>query len=269
MNKKYVPFCVGEYKNGDVSCDGDEDGDEFAKKPCSWRNRCGAFREYVKRTDNGYQRHITLVPDSELHHAFRAMPIGGRKIFIDFCDSLAIKYNVAEGKIIHQTSVKKNVPLKKARRAAVKRSRAKAHARKITLDALFEHFKLHFIENLVEYKFTPPKGIIKPGRLYLIDKKKSSKYVSIYCKEPGTLGQPVVLIRFKPRTMTFDIELPMDVLDYDGVGIDVMKKIHPAHVDDGRFKTICTGMDKECVALVAQLVAKMIKRGKINLPSPG
>jgi len=277
MPKKYVPYCVGEYDPDEPTCNGKPKAKTaYHRKPCSWRNRCAAFQEYMRVSGDAYEDHIELISDEKTpgDGSYTGLPKRGRSAFIAWCDVLAGKYNIVNGvktqKIkIQKIKKKKKAPLKRARRASVRRAREKARARNAVLNVLFEHFKIHFIENLVEYRFTPPRGVVRPGRFYVVDRRRTSKYVSVYCKVPGVLGVPVALIRFKPRTMTFDIELPIGTLDFDGVGREIMKRIHPRPIEDGRFKSVCIGMDKEGVALVAQTIAKMVKRGKIELPLPG
>ena len=274
MGRKYVPFCVSEYQSGDVTCDGNPKAKtDYAKKPCSWRNRCSAFREHLKNSKDEFEKYIELVPDDKVmdgEGSYHGRPRRGRAAFVVWCNALVEKYGVENGVITKKVvAKKKKAPMKKARKASTRRVREKARARKKQLDKLFEHFKVHFIESLEVYRFTPPRGVVRPGRLYVIDRRKTSKYVSVYCKAPGVLGIPVALIRFKPRTMTFDIELPVGIEDFVGIGTDTMKKIHPRPIEDGRFKTTCIGMDKERAAIVAQTIAKMIKRGKIELPPPG
>lgn len=272
MPKKYVPFCVGEYDPNEPTCNGKPKAKTaFQRKACAWRNRCAAFQIFLKGSDSSYEDHIELIPDEKTpgDGSYIGLPKRGRAAFIAWCDVLAGKYNIVNGVAVEEIKKKKKAPLKKARRASVRRAREKARARNSVLNTLLEHFKIHFIENLETYRFTPPRGVVRPGRFYVVDRRKTSKYVSVYCKMPGVLGVPVALIRFKPRTMTFDIELSVGLEDFIGVGAEIMKKIHPRPIKDGRFKSMCIGMDKEGVALVAQIIAKMVKRGKIELPPPG
>lgn len=271
MPKKCVPYCVGEYDPEEPTCNGKPKAkNAYRRKPCTWRNRCAAFQEYMNASGSSYEDHIDLIPDETPGDGdYIGLPKRGRPAFIAWCDVLAGKYNIVNGVVVQKVEKKKKAPLKRARRASVRRVREKARARKLVLDTLFEHFKIHFIENLETYRFTPPRGVVRPGRFYVVDRRRTSKYISVYCKVPGVLGTPVALIRFKPRTMTFDIELPIGTLDFDGIGAEIMKKIHPRPIEDGRFKSVCIGMDKEGVALVAQTIAKMVKRGKIELPPPG
>jgi hypothetical protein len=269
--KMCVPFCVGEYEKGDVNCDGSPSGTDLQMRCCSWRDRCVAFRKHIRETGETYEQHIELVLDEKSPGGgeYSGYPLRGRKAFMDWCDSLVKKYNIEEGTEKQTISPHKRIPLKRARRVAIRRFRAKARARKNVLDSIFEHFKTHFIENLEIYKFTPPRGVVKPGRFYVIDRRKTSKYISIYFKQPGVLGIPIVLLRLKPRTMTYDIELPASVSDFTSICKDTLKIIRPRPVDNGRFKSICVGMGMEGAAIVAQTIAKLIKRGKIKLPPSG
>jgi hypothetical protein len=82
------------------------------------------------------------------------------------------------------------------------------------------------------------------------------------------LGVPIALVRYKPRTMSLDVELPFKVEDYDCFGIDILKKIHPIMIKSGRLHSLCSKLDKESLAILAQCIAKMIKKGKIRLPPP-
>ncbi len=268
MSDKYVPVCVGEFEPGDFTCEGNpKSKEDYARKPCVWNKRCMSFKKYLLENNDEFDKYVTIIESNKRNlngdKIYRGLPKKGYDNFVNWCDELIKKYSF-DVEINDKVSKRKR-PLKKARKASIKRARQKAKARKNYLDKLFEHFKIHFIENLEKYRFTPPRGVIRPGRFYVIDRRKVSKYLSIYFKKPGVLGIPIALIKLKPRTLTFDIELPFGVEDYSGVGVEIMKKIHPRKIDDGRFKSICVGMDKERVAILAQTIARMIKKGKIEL----
>jgi hypothetical protein len=230
-----------------------------------WRDRCSAFKEYLRDHKKVIEDYITFVPVTGKDD-YVAFPRGGKANFIKRCDKYIQSYKIVKG--IRKKRRKRKKYIKKDRRSAVKKYRENARVRKNILDALFEHFKTHLIENLENYYFTPPRGVIKPGRMYVIDNRKPSKYVSIYCKTTGMLGVPIALVRYKPRTMSLDVELPFKVEDYDCFGIDVLKKIHPIMIKSGRLHSLCSKLDKESLAILAQCIAKMIKKGKIRLPPP-
>jgi hypothetical protein len=261
-----VPGCIGRYKPSDLICNGDPDGaDDFQKRCCLWRDRCSAFKEYLRDHKKVIEDYITFVPVTGKDD-YVAFPRGGKANFIKRCDKYIQSYKIVKG--IRKKRRKRKKYIKKDRRSAVKKYRENARVRKNILDALFEHFKTHLIENLENYYFTPPRGVIKPGRMYVIDNRKPSKYVSIYCKTTGMLGVPIALVRYKPRTMSLDVELPFKVEDYDCFGIDILKKIHPIMIKSGRLHSLCSKLDKESLAILAQCIAKMIKKGKIRLPPP-
>jgi hypothetical protein len=261
-----LPNCIGHYKPSDLVCNGDPDGqDEFQKRFCLWRDRCSAFKEYLRDHKKPVENYVTFVPVVG-QDDFVVIPKGGKSNFISRCDRYIQLYKIVNG--IRKKHKKRKKYVKRDRRSAVKKYRENAKLRRSILDALFEHFKTHLIESMENYHFTPPRGVIRPGRFYVIDNRKPSKYLSIYCKTTGMLGVPIALVRYKPRTVSLDIELPFRVEDYDCFGNETMKKIHPIPIKSGKFNSLCAKMDKETSAILAQCIAKMIKKGKIKLPPP-
>ena len=259
-----IPVCAGEYERCEV-CDGNPKGIEADDiDPCAWRNRCVAFQAFLK--DRKKQ------PSDYLHEFGEqyANAINGAPRFKRLCDAQIEKYGVVDGKVTKSGKPErlKNKPTRKARAMSVKTSKALAKKRRARLEALYQHFKMHLIENLVGYKFVPPKGIVVPGMLYAIDRKNTSGYIAVYCKEPGVIGVPVAQLILRPKTGTFDVALPIEYVGFSGIGQAIMRKIHPEPIIEGRFLSICRGMDEEGVALVAQTIARLIKAGKIELPKP-
>lgn len=263
---KIVPNCIGSYESGSVICNGNPQGNTtYDRRACLWRDKCSAFKEYLHDRKKSFEDFVDLIPmEGEDHHI--SIPKIGRDKFIIWCERLVIRYRIIKG--IRKRLRKKKKYYKKGRRAAAKKYVENTKKKRIILDAMFEHFKTHLIENLETYRFTPPRGVVRPGRFYIIDKRNISKYVSVYYKTPGKLGIPIVHIHYRPRTVTLDIELLAKVKDFDGIGNEIMRKIHPKSIRRGRYNSICSGMDKEGAALVAQSIARMIKKGKIELPPP-
>lgn len=270
-SRKYVPYCTGEYDSDCEVCNGILDSKNVKDRaPCSWRDKCSAFRKYLFDTNSDYGAYVKIkvIFDGDGNEKYVGEPLDGREAFVDFCKGLVSEYNISKG--IAQSSVdlvlKKRKPLKKARKNAIKRAKEKARFRASKLDYMLEHFKTHFIENLESYKFVSPRGIVRPGMLYFVDRRKTSKYISIYHKAPGVIGTPVALIKYKPRTVTFDVELPVAMCDFLIIGKSTLNKIKPRSISNGKFTTICVGLDKEKTAIVAQVIAQLIKKGKIKLP---
>lgn len=270
--KKKIPYCIGDYEQSSTVCNGVDVSNittqSVGTMPCSWRDRCAAFKCHIAKNELDMESFITYVPNES---SYDAIPVKGYAPFVASCESWIIRHGIVDGVVAAaKVPVDKNkrLALRKAQRVAIKKSKEKAKINKQTLNSLLEHFKQHLIESLEVYRFTLRKEILRPGRFYIVDRRKTSKYISIYCKEPNVFGAPICLIRFKPRTLTFDIELPIGISDFVGIGAKILKKIHPVAVDDGKFKTICIGMDTEGVALVAQVIARQIKSGVIPLPPP-
>jgi hypothetical protein len=258
-----IPVCAGEYESCDV-CDGDDNGvGREETMPCAWRDRCVAFQAFIKDRNRVVEDYLTDFGEQY------ASAIAGDSRFVALCDAQIKKYGVIDGAINKAPGKPKHLRKKvsrKARTASAKAAKATAKKRRRELESLFQHFKMHLIENLDGRKFVPPKGIIVPGMLYSIDRSDTSGYIAIYCKKSGVKGVPVAQLMLRPKTVSYDIELPVEYTGYLGVGKATMRKIKPEHIENGRFKSVCKNMDKEGVALVAQTIAHLIRIDRIKLP---
>lgn len=257
-----IPQCAGEHDKIDVICNGDPKGKtQDDKAPCGWRDSCVAFKAFLVGRGKTPEDYLDIDGDSVVAKK-------GNRRFAKMCAAQIREYGVENGEM-----TKKPVPPKRRRRKPTKRARLKsakavkalAVRRRKDLAVIFQHFKAHLIENLDGVKFVPPKGVVLSGHLYSIDRAETSGYIAIYCKQPGVMGAPIAQLNLRPRSVTYDIELPVDFTSYGGIGKRVMDKIRPHPIDDGRFRSICKGMDMEGAALVAQTIARMIGDGRIQL----
>jgi len=257
-----IPPCAGEYSKVDSACNGEVNGKtDDDCSPCGWRDNCVALAAFVQDRDKSPEDYLDT--DGE-----EVVAKNGTEHFLKMCAAQVRRYGVENGEITKRPvkpKRKRPAPTARARRKSAKAVKKLAVERRIGLAALFQHFKTHLIENLDGLKFTPPKGIVVPGKLYAIDRAETSGYIAIYCKKPGILGVPIAQLNLRPQSVTYDIELPVEYVSFEGIGKRTMGKINPQPISNGRFKCICKGMDAEGVALVAQAIARLIKNGRIVL----
>lgn len=254
---KVIPQCAGEYEFGDLTCNGDSSScDELDKAPCAWRDRCVAFQAFLE------DRGKTI--DDYLDSSGR--PKKSANHFRKMCAAQVTRYGVVNGLVTIKQTKPKRKPSKKAMVRSAKALSRLVKQRQSKLHDMFQHFKAHLIENLDGIKFAPPKSAVVPGMLYTVDRAKKSNYIAIYYKKMGKIGIPLAQLNLKALTVTFDIELPVSHVSFEGIGQSVMKKIHPEPISNGRFKSVCKGMDTEGTALVAQTIARLIKNETIKLP---
>jgi hypothetical protein len=276
------PYCTGEYEAGDTNCDGDPEGKtDFQRNACAYRDGCVAFQAHLAETKLKADDFIEAVPDEDDRTGQRVLgrPKRGTKTFLKLLEKQIKRFGVVDGEVTRDPNApkkpkrapendgRKNLrPSKEAQELARKAITQRAIERREDLKRLFDWFKTHMVENLEVYRFTAPGEIVKPGRFYIVDRMKTSNYVSVYCKKPYGKDAPVAVIKFKTRSMTFDIEIPVEVTGYIGVGKVTMDKLKPQPIDDGKFRSVMPHLDKEGVALAAQTIAHLVKRGKIDLP---
>jgi len=278
--KRDVPFCTGEYEAGDGACDGNPEADtEFQRNHCKYRDNCVAFQAYLAETKLKADDFIEAQPHPTHPEGVLGIPIKGVRHFERLCAKQVKRYGVVEGRITRDPTRPKKPkkapendgrkalrPSKEAQELARKAITQRAIERREILKRMFDHFKTVMVENLEVYRFTSPGEAVKPGRFYIVDRMRTSNYVSVYCKMTKGRDAPVAVIKFKTRSMTFDIEIPVEHTSYIGVGKVTMDKIKPQPIDDGKFRSVMMNLDKEGVALAAQTIAHLVKRGKIDLP---
>lgn len=275
MAKVVMPHCVGDYDVGDAVCDGDpNDKDD---KPCTWRDRCAGFQAHLTATGSNSEDFVGQESDTNQEGEERhwAEPHGSHPKFLKLVDKQVERYGVKDGKVTKDPSQKapkedgrKNLrPTKKAKEAARKALTARKMDRRNQLQELFKFFSEQVGEALPEHRFASNREAVAPGRLHLVDRLVKSGYISIYCKTPKGRDAPLALAKFKPRNLTLDVELPVFTVEINGtIGAKTLKKLEPKDINDGLFKCVMVGLDREGCVLAAEAIGRLVSQGKIELP---
>lgn len=277
MSKKQLllPHCVGNYELGDLTCDGDPDAKNSEDRgPCGWRNRCSGLVCYMQETGKSVGAFVKYVVMDDVEHA---TPIGQRAKFETLCDEQIKRYGIREGRFSKDPvgdpppkvdGRKKLRPTKRAIKAASKALTRRAQQRRGELWKLVEHFQTCLAQDLVRnkspYQFSPPRHVVSHGRLYLVDRVESSAYVSLYVKNQAGRDVPLALLKFKTSNLTIDVELPVEA---GSLSKSTRKELGVMPLSDGRFKSISKGLGKYGLSLVSELIANLVKSGKVKLPT--
>ena len=260
MMRSELPPCVSRYATGNKTCNGNEKGKtEFEQAPCAWRDRCGAFKTYLKETGEAFEEHVELKKVGKGKKAkYVAVAIGGRSAFLKFCKRASRRFGIVDGLPTKGTEELRK-PKRKRKMKAVRLKRAK-------LQALFDHFLEHLCEALPEAELSSPMSAAAPGELYVLDRTDASRYISVYYCRAGRRDIPIARGHFKPRTLSLDLELPMTA----GKLKRVMSKrnatkLNPKPVLSGAFRCEVRGVGKIGLALIAEAIGRLVKKGLFEL----
>jgi hypothetical protein len=159
---------------------------------------------------------------------------------------------------------KLNHPSRKAKAASKRKLRQMAKDKRAEMRVSFAQFVKIIAEGLPGYRWAGARDVIAPGRLFVVDRLKPSRYMSVYCKALTGRDVPLALFRSKPQRMLVEVELPIKPEEYSKA---VQKKLESVPVDDGgRFKSKMKGLDKEGIAIAADALLRVIEQGLIRLP---
>jgi len=283
---KYMPPCVGQYERGDETCDGEpEHEDPDQSEPCLWRNHCAAFQIYLreskKTTDDLVEIQLCEVDGVEDHYAIAKQDATE---FMKELDKVIRRWGIRGG--LSKRDPSKVTPRKHMIRSAKGRRKNKRLPRDCSQSAatealvalsirnrldcykIFEHFRAALLEQ-IPYKYPKGSQALLPGRLYTSDRRKKSKYMSIYVRTSSGRDQPLALVLFKPRTGLVDVLTPLRATEWKGVSQAELKQLHLAPHVDGFFTSRASDHDKDGARFVAQVYGRMIREGRLNwLPPP-
>lgn len=267
--------CVGDYDEGDVTCDGDG-GEEL---PCGWRDRCAAFHRHLQVTGEDIEKYVKSGAEVvEGEQRFYAVPVDGEDVFTAFCDKLLkaeAKLNKkkkrskkAKRRDIEQHDKRRDGPVDAAKKAAKKALKRRAHKRRGELMVMFDAFKTQLMEHIDGWEFATAGQVVAPGYLFVVDRLDSSGYLSVYCKAATGWNAPLIMLRFRSASLTFDARLPVDVpVLKKRMSKSTYKKLAPTSVVDGRFKSEALRIGKVELGLLAEAIAQLVDGGTIVLPA--
>lgn len=166
------PVCLGTYEPAEAECNGSE-GDPL---PCTWRDRCGAFKTYLRRSKQG----ITKWLDLEGWEIRR------------WCDQWIEAYEIENG-------LPKNEPAPTA-----------TPDLRDAFDRLVEYLTTN--AHQMGRQFARDR-LALPGELYLVDRMSQARYKALYVRAHRGYDRPVVRLRLKPRAGVVEIRLPLEATE--------------------------------------------------------
>lgn len=292
--KEEAPLCVSEYESGELICDGDpEAGDSNERAPCGWRDRCVGLQCHLAESGKDVSAIVEYKTKMETRERYDevtdetteykeeteyAVPFGLWSKFEELCDKHIARYGVKEGKITKdpvgdpipkakQPDRRKLLrPSKRTQRAASRALSKRAKKRRDALMGLFHHFARQLDRGTrgTGYRFVKPKQALGNGMFYVANRLEKSGYVSVYCKNPRGKDFVVILAKFKPRDLTLDVMMPIHMDEFSKASRKELKLKHVQGV--GLFQTIATGLQRQGVSLVAEIIAGLVVSGKMDLP---
>lgn len=166
------PPCLGLFEPLDAECNGSEADPLF----CTWRDRCGALKTYLKRSKQGVGRWLEL-EGWEIRR---------------WCDQWIEAYEIENGLPKNEKPPTAVADLREA------------------FDRLVEYLKTN--AHQVGRQFAEDR-LALPGDLYLVDHMDKARYVAIYARAHQGHDRPVVRIRFKPRAGSVELRLPVEAAE--------------------------------------------------------
>jgi len=176
------PPCLGLFEPTDGECS----GSEADPLPCTWRDRCGAFKTYLRRSKQ---------------RAARWLELEGWEIR-RWCDQWIEAYEIENGLPKNETPPTLAGDLRQAFEQVVDYLSSNTHqiGRQFARDRL-----------------------ALPGELYLVDRMAQARYVAIYARAHQGHDRPVVRLRYKPRAGVVELRLPVEATEAArALGVDAV-----------------------------------------------
>lgn len=272
-----LSHCIGEYEKGDSTCDGEKGGE----LPCGWKDRCAAFLRHLTKTGQQASQYVKYgAEEGDEEMRYYAEPKTSVQEFAKLCDELIAKEKKKKT-TAKKTKLKKRKtrsdkagydkrrdgPSAGAKRAAKVALQRRAKERRQALYELFGWFKDWLLRELDGPEFAAAGMPVSRGYLYISDRTTTSNYLSVYCRSMSGWDVPLVMLSFRTSQLLFCAQLPVtpDVLA-TAMSKKDFKKLKPESVSDGRFKSRIENVGKAELALLAEVIAKLVEGGKIALP---
>lgn len=165
------PACLGRYEPTEAECNGSEADPD----PCTWRDRCGALKTYLKRSKQGIGRWLDL-EGWEIRR---------------WCDQWIEAYEIEGG------LPKGENPTATTKAAADLRG---------AFDRLVDYLTTN--THQIGRQFASQR-LALPGELYLVDRMTQARYKAVYARSAHGHDRPLVRLRLKPKVGVVELRLPI------------------------------------------------------------
>lgn len=254
-----VPFshCLGRYDQASTACRDEKMGD------CYWVEKCHAYTRWLKKRKLTPENDIKVVEESR--GVYVAVALKSRKEFLT-----------------KLKRIQENLYTRELRRVAHNRKPPSIDAFLSSRKSMHKTLKkklLPLIEAFIEFKsileLELPSGVVftkkgRPphvGQMYVMDRVIKSRYASVYVKALRGRDDPLLLLRFKPFTNTFDAELPVNIQELrKHVPEDFAGTLRFIPFRDGFFRVAAIGLKIEEMKTLAKIIALLVNKTIIEIP---
>jgi len=253
-NFTVLPRCIGTFDGDDLFCVDDD-------CKCRYANVCLALTIRVENKDEKLSD--CLLPTKDKNGQMYCTPKNIKKFTERILSTLYV-YGIIDGTVT--LNPKKKVKDKKVTRELKPRSK-----NSIALDKYTTRWLEH-VSKSVGFEINRDPSTAKVNDFFLVDKRDSSAYMSLYYKFKKNKNIPIVLFRYRPKQSKgsdigrINVEFPFLVKDYSFVGKDSYKKLSPVDKKRGAFLSVCHHLDEEGVMISADVCIKAIDIKLIDLP---
>jgi hypothetical protein len=263
--------CFGTYDKGDETCCGNSKTGEEA---CALKKYCSVFTRYLIRLDKPVSEFIECKYKGD--EIVEVIPKDGKEKFWTFVQNLSRSTKPkSKRKKRRKTRCDKipgqhKPPSKKNKIASRESRKAIKYENQAKLLGIFNEFKRVLIIHLAnKRKFTEIGEPITPGNFYVKNKMDTSRYLSVFCRMNKGHDFHVVRLATKPRRLQFDVLLPVTNEELERrMSLKIKDKLSPLNeINISKLKTEVKGLDIEGLVIIAEIIAKMINDGIIDLPS--
>lgn len=290
MDEQRMPRCLGAFEPDDPNCDGSVVGKtEEDRMPCAYRDRCVGFQKLLAQTGRPQEFFVRLVE----------LPSGPKRRLKQY--KVANKPDLQDqlSEQIHRWGIRNGRATKKAPppRAVVKRRPPRiapaaieaARARKLTkkekhkaargraIQATADQSKATeliqwFMKRLSEEtgrKVAEIEATARPGELFIVDRLEKSNYIAVYCRLPQRKQTAIASAYRRAALGALEIRVACSFPVYEELLAESDRaKLAPTDYTgkDGAFKVRIRGVDKERASIVAENIAKAIRRKVLLLP---
>lgn len=288
-----MPRCIRKYDRNAAECNGREKARSDEERiPCIFRDRCVALQRLMKR-------HNYRARDILRHRKFRDQD-GRRRIYafpkID-PDKFKLwlirgidRYGIRDGRVTilrldeappqrqrvtrsPEARQRLAVQLIKAREKAMVSLQEKSRADMEASLQLLQWF-LARLKRSLKRDFMASPGLAEPGDLFVSDRLKVSRYLTVYAKTGDTRSKEysrraVVCCVLAPRTRSLRLFFPIAPQTFlECLPSEHRGRVPVAPLTSGRFRSRTRPLGKEGVSLAADALTVAIKKGKLVLPEP-